>query len=249
MVPIGVPLRVQRTEGCHMARRCVFSAFVVTWLLATTALHGQTPSKPQPKPAPARPATPAKRPAPPSTTAAPAPAPAPPEAAPSDVKVVTTYTQGAQVFQNTTYIKGPRQRVEFPGMVTLQQGDLHRTVMLSPATKRYRVQTEGGPDAAAGVAPTSGSPVAQAAAPQAPAPGGVVTLTTTLSDTVERKTVFGLEARHIKTVIAKQTDANACDKSPMRTEIEGGPSICRRARRPPPRPPQAGSTTAAAAMP
>jgi hypothetical protein len=46
-------------------------------------------------------------------------------------------------------------------------------------------------------------------------------LTTTLSDTLERKTLFDLEARHIKTVIAKQTDANACDKSPMRTEIDG----------------------------
>ena len=58
-------------------------------------------------------------------------------------------------------------------------------------------------------------------APGAPAArGGVVTMTTTLSDTLERKTMLGLEARRIKTVVAKQFTANACDKSPLKVEID-----------------------------
>ena len=47
-----------------------------------------------------------------------------------------------------------------------------------------------------------------------------VTLTTTFTDTLERQTLFGLEARHIRTTITKQSSATACDKSPMRTEVD-----------------------------
>jgi hypothetical protein len=125
---------------------------------------------------------------------------------------VTAYTQGAQMFQNTTCIKGARQRVEFPGMVSLQQCDLNRTVMLNPAAKKYRVETgESGQAPAPQPAQATGQPPA----------GGVITFTTTLTDTLERQTMFGREARRIKTVITKQTDGSACDKTPMRMEIDG----------------------------
>jgi len=119
------------------------------------------------------------------------------------------------VFQNTTYIKDGRQRVEFPGMVTIEQCDLRRTVLLNPPAKRYRVETFGAD-------PTNqpAAPVQPQRALQQPH-GGIITLTTTLTDTTERQTMFGLEARHIKTVITKQADVNACDKTPTRTEIDG----------------------------
>lgn len=196
-----------------MSRQSVFLTLGCVCLLATGALQGQTPSQTQPKPAQTRPRTPAK-PAAPVKSATPAPAaPAPaPEPPASDVRVVTTYTQGAQVFQNTTCIKGGRQRVEFPGMVSINQCDLNRTIMLNPAAKKYRVEGES---AAAAPAPQPAMPTGQ------PPRGGVVTLTTTLTDTLERQTMFGLEARHIKTIITKQSDAGACDKTAMRTEIDG----------------------------
>ena len=58
--------------------------------------HGQTTSKP------AKPRAPGKaKPAPVAPEPAPPPPPPPP---PSDVKVVTSYTRGAQVYQNTTYL-------------------------------------------------------------------------------------------------------------------------------------------------
>ena len=47
-----------------------------------------------------------------------------------------------------------------------------------------------------------------------------MTLTTTLSDTLERQTMFGLEARRIKTLVIKQSSDKACDKSPMKIEID-----------------------------
>ena len=47
-----------------------------------------------------------------------------------------------------------------------------------------------------------------------------MTVTTTLTDTLERQTMFGMEARRIKTVVTKTADANACDKSAVRSEID-----------------------------
>src|SRR5438045_1698174 len=184
-----------------MARRCLRLTLASVWLLGFGILHAQTPAQPKPKPVQTRPATPAKRPAPAPAPAAPAPVPDRPAPA-TDVKVVTTYTQGAQVFQNTTYMKGVRQRVEFPGMVSLQQPDLQRSVMLNPAAKRYRVQSY----AKTGDKPAVGT-TGEGQAPQAAAHGGVVVFTTTLTDTLDRQKMFDMEARHIKTVIAKQTDA------------------------------------------
>jgi len=170
------------------------------------------------KPAPAAPAKPA-----PAATPAPKPEPPPP---PPGVKMTTAYTQGAQVSQNTTYLQGARQRVEFPGVVTLDQCDLKRTVLLNTDVKRYRVQPY--PDAKAAAAPAEPvDPVAAQMAqmqmmgqPGQKPRGGVVTLTTTLTDTLERQTMFGLEARRIKTIVIKQSSPGACDKSPLKIEMD-----------------------------
>ena len=176
-------------------------------------------AKPAAKPN-AKPAVPAK-PAPAAAKAEPAPEPPPPP--PSDIKIVTAYTQDAQVFQNTTYVKGARQRVEFPGMVSLDQCDLQRVVVLNPSEKRFRIQPYA-PGAGQDATPSTPapSPSTPFGAPQGNqlARGGVVTITTTLTDTLERQTLFGLEARRIKTLVTKTTDGNACDKNPMRSEID-----------------------------
>lgn len=171
------------------------------------------------KPAPAKPA--------PVATPPPKPEPPPPPPPPPGVKMTTAYTQGAQVSENTTYLQGTRQRVEFPGVVTLDQCDLKRSLLLNIAAKRYRVQPypEAGPAAAP---PEAVDPMAaQMAQMQMPGQGpgqkprgGVVTMTTTLIDTLERQTMFGLEARRIKTVVIKQSSQTACDKSPLKIEMD-----------------------------
>ena len=218
-------------------------------LSATVAALGDPQAKPT---APAPPAKPTaapqakpKAPAPRTTAPKPAPAAAAPVAAPkpvaakpepppppppaTDVRMKTAYTQGAQVSQNTTYLQGPRQRVEFPGVVTLDQCDLKRSVVLNPAAKRYRVQPYAEAASTPAATPAAATPGdAQAAqmslmmsAQKAPqASGGLVSFVTTLTDTLERQILFGLEARRIRSVVVKQSSGSACDKSPLKVEVD-----------------------------
>jgi len=194
------------------ASRLSLVALLAVVLAAPVAAQAPAPQPPRKK-APARRAAPAQ---PTTAPAAPAPAPAPaPLPPPADVKVVTAVTQGAQVTTSTTYTRGPRQRTEFPAVVTLDQCDLQRTVMLNPTTRRYRVQAYAEPTAAA--PPTSPPSVVPGAVPPR---GGVVAMTTTVTDTGERQTLFGFEARRVRTVVTRQPSKDACDKTPMRTEMD-----------------------------
>lgn len=199
---------------------------VAVALSSPVAIAGAPQAKPAPRPATKKPATAA--PAKPAPAAAPAPKPEPPPPPPG-VKMTTAYTQGAQVSQNTTYLQGARQRVEFPGVVTLDQCDLKRSVLLNTDVKRYRVQPYPESTPAAAPAETPDPMAAQLAQMQAMGlgqgpgqkpRGGVVTMTTTLTDTLERQTVFGLEARRIKTLVIKQSSPSACDKSPLKIEMD-----------------------------
>ena len=207
-------------------------ALVAVLSLANAGTAGAQ-AKPSQRPAP-KPAPPAK--------AAPAAKPEPP-APPPGVRVTTAYTHGAQVSQNTAYLQGPRQRVEFPGVVTLEQCDLKRTIMLNTTAKLYRSQPY--PEPAAAAAPAAADldqQLAQAmsAAQKPQQRGGVITFTTALSDTLERQQMFGLEARRIRTVIVKQPSPSACDKSPLRIEVDGwyvdlpNQTACTRPAAPPP---------------
>jgi hypothetical protein len=214
------------------ARHLVFALLASLAVPHAAMAAGQ--AKPAPKPTPAKPAPPTKAPA-----AKPEPPPPPP-----GVRVTTAYTHGAQVSQNTAYLQGPRQRVEFPGVVTLEQCDLKRTVMLNTSAKLYRVQPypEPAPVTPAATEPDQMAQLQQAmAAGQKPQQrGGVVTFTTALSDTLERQQMFGLEARRIRTVIVKQPSPSACDKSPLRIEVDGwyvdlpDQTACTRPAAPPP---------------
>jgi hypothetical protein len=129
------------------------------------------------------------------------------------VRLVTAYTQGAEVSRNVTYLQGARQRVEFPGVVTLQQCDLGRTVLMNPEARRYRVQPHASTPAASSPAPESPDTVGS---PR----GGVITLTTTHTDTQERQPMFGLEARRVKTTIVTAASENACNKSAVKVEVD-----------------------------
>jgi hypothetical protein len=201
----------------------VSAACLLSICLATVS-PAQTPTpKPPVKNKPA--AAPAKaRPAPAKV----APAPEPPA---SDVKVRTRYTRGAEISENTTYIHGPRQRVEFPGVITLDQCDLSRTVLLNDVSKKYLIRPYPEPPAKA---PAAVAPLAATDADAmtamgmmgrgsqpGPAKGGVITYIATLTDTLERKPVFGKEARRIKTVVVKQSSASACDKAGLKVEVDG----------------------------
>ena len=182
-----------------------------------------------PKPKQAKKAPPAPKSAPKAVEPAPPP---PPPAIPTDVQAHTKYVTGAQVSENTTYIKGARQRFEFPGITMITQCDLKRSIQLHDATKHYMVMSTEAP--AAPAAPAAATPESDLAAQMAamsaaggrgaapPKPqGGVITQTITLTDTGERKQMFGLEARHIKTVVTRQPGPNACDTKATTLETDG----------------------------
>ncbi len=157
---------------------------------------------------------------PPAKAAAPKPE-AVSKPAPTDIRIRTRYTSGAQISENTTYMKGTRQRVEFPGVVTIEQCDLGRTLLVNPAAKTYLVNEHAKASPAVADGATPATDAARSVAPKVGRPkGGVVTVTTTLTDTGEHKVMFGKEARHVTTAMTRQASPSACDKTAIAVEVD-----------------------------
>jgi len=199
----------------------ILSLFVV---MSVSPVQAQTAAKPPaqtktpPKAAPKAPARPAARPpapAPAVPAAAAKPAePLPPPPVAQDLHMKTVYTTGPQKTESVLYRKGERERYEFGDVVLLRQHDLKRTVQIMKAANTYMVIPDGGIP--------GGLPVPQTAAPEtSPQKPGVVMVTTTIMDTGERKTAFGLQARHVKTTIDKQPAPGACDPAKQHIEMDG----------------------------
>jgi hypothetical protein len=136
-------------------------------------------------------------------------------------------------FREFDVLQGVRQRYEFPGITMINQCDLKRSVQLNAASKQFIVvSTERGSAAAATPAPVPETPdaatqaqlgrdVGQGRRGGPPNPRRVISETITLTDTGERKELFGREARHIKTVLARQPGPNACESKTTRVETDG----------------------------
>jgi len=169
--------------------------------------RGQMPPR---APAPRQPATPQRPPAQPA--AKPAEPPPPPRPVAQDLRMKTVYTTGDQKTESVTYRKGERERFEFGDVVLLKQHDLKRTVQIMKAANSYMVV----PDGSAPALPATAA--APNASPQKP---GVVTMTTTVMDTGERKMMLGREARHAKMVIDKQPAPGACEPAKQHIETDG----------------------------
>jgi len=139
----------------------------------------------------------------------------------ADIKITTKNTAAGHSYEGTTYIKGERERTEgLGGMVMIYQCDLKRYLQLFSTSRRYMVtpinQDSG---AAEGRAQPESRPQPQ---PQpATRKGGIVTFTTTINDTGERKQMFGFTARHIKTTMTKEATPDACDPKSMKIETDG----------------------------
>src|SRR6185437_2827726 len=137
----------------------------------------------------------------------------------ADTKVKSRQTSGnGQTYENTSYIKGKRQRSEMSGgqMIMIQQCDLRRNIQIMPQAKMYTIQPYDEPSTSSTTpnnttAPTS-SPVTK---------GGVVTSTVTTKDTGERKQMFGYTARHIITTMEMKSSPDACSQNNTRMQIDG----------------------------
>lgn len=136
----------------------------------------------------------------------------------ADTKVKSRQTSGGQTYENTSYIKGKRQRSETNNgqMITIQQCDLRRNIQIMPQPKVYMIQPYD--DASTGTTPNTASTTSQ---PTAVKKGGVVTSTVTTKDTGERKQMFGYTARHIITTMEIKSSPDACSQNNTKMEIDG----------------------------
>jgi len=138
----------------------------------------------------------------------------------ADTKVKSRQTSGGQTYENTSYIKGKRQRSESNNgqMVMIQQCDLRRNIQIMPQAKVYMIQPYDEPSAATGTSSTTGTAATQ---PTATRKGGVVTSTVTTKDTGERKQMFGYTARHIITTMVTDSSPDACSPMKSKMQIDG----------------------------
>lgn len=135
-----------------------------------------------------------------------------------DVKIKSRQTMGGQSYENTTYIKGKRQRSEMMNgmMVTLTQCDLRRSVQINPTTKTYMVNPFN--TTVETVTKPAGTTVDKNGVVQS---GGTVTTTVTTKDTGERKQMFGYTARHLIITMETVSSADACNKTTSKMQMDG----------------------------
>ncbi|MGH9493335.1 MAG: hypothetical protein ACRD2K_07515, partial [Terriglobales bacterium] len=117
------------------------------------------------------------------------------------------------------------------------QCDQKRMLQVNDKCKVYMVTPLAEEEAAA---PAKGGKSQAAAQPAKSTKGGVVTYTTTMTDTRERKTMLGYPARHIKSAMTAESSPDACMKTSMKQETDGwyadlsvGLSCSRASARPP----------------
>jgi hypothetical protein len=151
-------------------------------------------------------------------------------AARADIRIKQRMTFGGQAggegraVESDVAIKGQRQRSEqelAPGMktVSITQCDMKRLLNISDATRKYTVTPLGGADESA----NNNAPATSTASAPATRPtrGGVVTFVQTMTDTGERKQMFGYLARHIIMKVHTEHSPDACDQNDMAYETDG----------------------------
>lgn len=136
----------------------------------------------------------------------------------ADTKVKIRQTMSGQSYENTTYIKGKRERTEqnmgSTQMVTITQCDLKRSLQIMPVSQTYMVNSW---DTTQNVPATTTTKTVTAPTTK----GGVVTTTVTIKDTGERKKMFGYDARHLIITMNTESSPEACNKSKMKMETDG----------------------------
>lgn len=149
------------------------------------------------------------------------PAAAPASAAPAktDLKITYRTTTSGQAMEQTTMLKGARERSEMKigygrDIINVTQCDLKRTIQISDSARKYVITPMETADATPRPATAGGTS-------EPSRRGGVVTYTSTAVDTGERKEMFGFQARHIKTTLAIESSPDACNPIKQRMETDG----------------------------
>jgi hypothetical protein len=145
-------------------------------------------------------------------------------AASADIKIKTKTSLSGQSYEGTTYIKKSRQRTEqnFGGMsmATIMQCDLRRNIQINDKGRTYLITpfdngtSTTGDKGAASEQPSTTQPAQTRR-------GGVLTFVYNVTDTVERKQMFGMTARHLKITMSSESSPDACNPSRMKMEMDG----------------------------
>jgi hypothetical protein len=137
-----------------------------------------------------------------------------------DLHIKKSITVGGNfVSSSESSIKGARERTvnQTPNgsTITLRQCDLKRTLTLNEQAQTYFVTPDPQDEnAAKAAALATGQPAAEAA-------GGRIVLTTTVTDTGERKTMYGYQARHLKAKVVQEPSQDACTQVRQVFQIDG----------------------------
>jgi hypothetical protein len=133
-----------------------------------------------------------------------------------------------QPISTTTYVKGARKRTEQGAMMgmggdvaTIEQCDLKQNVQVNDKKRLYHVDPM---DDGNGSAPSRGTGTGAGTGSgrsTAYKKGGTVTVTNNITDTGERKQMFGMTARHLKTSVSMEASPDACMQGNMKTETDG----------------------------
>lgn len=141
-----------------------------------------------------------------------------------DFKITFKTTMGGQSTQNTTMIKGSRERSETSigggaysmNTVSITQCDMRRTIQINDRARKYLITPMDSDSSSNESSSAVGAPAATGTRR-----GGVVTVTVNTIDTGERKEMFGLTARHLRRTTVMQSSPDACNPTQMKIETDG----------------------------
>ncbi|HEX3102032.1 MAG TPA: hypothetical protein VHQ01_09585, partial [Pyrinomonadaceae bacterium] len=140
-------------------------------------------------------------------------------------KLKQTSSMNGQKTESTIYVRGQRKRTEGGGymgmggdVADVEQCDLKQNLKISDKKKMYAVEPfdTGSNDTPAPVSKTP-TPRPKTATTR----GGVITYVSNITDTGERKQMFGMTARHIKSSMSMEASPDACSKQDMSMETDG----------------------------
>ncbi len=137
-----------------------------------------------------------------------------------DLHIKKSITVGGNFVASTeTSIKGSRERTvsQSPSgsTISLRQCDLKRTITINDQAQTYFIANDPQDDAAIKAAAmlTGAAPATDSAA--------YITETSTITDTGERKTMYGYPARHLKARVTVQSSQSACSQVSQSFDLDG----------------------------
>lgn len=147
----------------------------------------------------------------------------------ADQKIKKRMTAAGHDIDTTSYVKGERSRDEMDlggmQMITIHQCDTKKTITVNLRTNACYVTTESEPGESVprstGAAPKQRTAAPPEEAAGTPRKGGTITINTSVTDTGERKQLFGFTARHVKSSMAYEASPDACNPGGGKMESDG----------------------------